>query len=59
MSENDQIAELLEENKAEVDVLIETYNGYKELLDQHKLPDDLEHLLAYVDCTMVVPLLCL
>jgi hypothetical protein len=50
VSENDEIADLLKENKAEVELLIETYNGYKELLDQHKLTDDLEQLLEYVQC---------
>jgi hypothetical protein len=48
--ENEEIANLLEENKAEIDFLIETYNGYKELFDQHKLTEDLEQLLAYVHC---------
>jgi hypothetical protein len=50
MTENEEIAGLLEENKAEVDFLFETYNSYKELLDQHKLTEDLEQLLAYVYC---------
>jgi hypothetical protein len=50
MSENDEIVNLLEENKAEVDFLIETYNEHKELLDQHKLTVDLEELLEYVPC---------
>jgi hypothetical protein len=50
MTENEEITELLEENKAEVDFLIETYNGYKELLDQHKLSEDLKQLQAYVRC---------
>jgi hypothetical protein len=48
--ENKEIANLLEENKAEVDFLIETYNGYKELLDQHQLTKDLEQLLVCVHC---------
>src|SRR5258708_4460185 len=48
MSENEEIADLLEENKAEIDQLIETYNGFKELLDQHKLTEDLDQLLACV-----------
>jgi predicted transcriptional regulator len=50
MTENEEIANLLEENRAEVDFLLETYNGYKELLDQHKLTEELEQLLAYVHC---------
>jgi len=42
---------LLEENKAEVDFLIETYNSYKEIFDQHQLTEDLEQLLTYVPAT--------
>src|SRR5258708_5124873 len=48
MSENEEIADLLEENKAEVDQLTATYNRFKELLDQHKLTEDLDQLLACV-----------
>jgi len=51
MSEDEEIADLLEENKAEVDFLIETYNSYKEILDQHQLTEDLEQILAYVPAT--------
>jgi len=51
MSEDEEIADLLEENKAEVGFLIETYNGYKEILDQHQLTEDLEQLLTYVPAT--------
>ena len=51
MSEDEEIADLLEVNKAEVDFLIETYNNHKELLDQHQLTEDLEQLLAYVPVT--------
>jgi hypothetical protein len=50
MSENDEIADLLEENKGAIDFLTETYNEHKELLDQHKLTEDLEQLLACVCC---------
>jgi hypothetical protein len=48
--ENKEIANLLEENKAEVDFLIKTYNSYKELLDQHQLTKDLEQLLGCIHC---------
>ena len=51
MSEDEEIADLLEENKAEIGLLIETYNGYKEILDQHQLTEDLEQLLTYVPAT--------
>jgi len=51
MSEDEEIANLLEENKAEVGFLIETYNYYKEILDQHQLTEDLEQLLTYVPVT--------
>ena len=51
MSEDEEIADLLEENKAEVGFLIETYNGYKEILDQHQLTEDLEKVLTYVPAT--------
>jgi hypothetical protein len=50
MAENEQITDLLEENEAEVDFLIETYNVHKEILDQHELTEDLQQLLAYVHC---------
>jgi hypothetical protein len=50
MSENDVIADLLEDNKGAIDILTWTYNEHKELLDQHKLTDDLEQLLACVRC---------
>jgi hypothetical protein len=50
MSENDEIADLLEENKGAIDFLTDTYNEHKELLDQHKLTQDLEQLLACVCC---------
>jgi hypothetical protein len=48
MSENDEIAYLLKENKGTIDFLTETYNEHKELLDQHKLTEDLEELQACV-----------
>ena len=51
MSEDEEIADLLEENKAEVGFLIETYNSHKEILDQHQLTEDLEQLLTYVPAT--------
>ena len=51
MSEDEEIAYLLEENQAEVGLLIKTYNTYKELLDQHQLTEDLEQLQAYVPAT--------
>ena len=54
ISEDEEIADLLEENKAEVDFLIETYNTHKEILDQHKLTKDLEQLLTYVPATAPV-----
>jgi hypothetical protein len=50
MSENDVIADLLEDNKREIDLLTRMYNEHKELLDQHKLTGDLEQLLACVRC---------
>jgi hypothetical protein len=50
VTENEEIADLLEENKAEVDFLIKIYNSHKELLDQHELTEDLEQLLACVHC---------
>ena len=51
MSEDEEIASLLEENKAEVGFLIETYNSHKEILDQHQLTEDLEQLLTFVPAT--------
>jgi NTP pyrophosphatase (non-canonical NTP hydrolase) len=50
MSKNDEIADLLEENKKAIDFLTVTYNEHKELLDQHKLTEELEQLLACVHC---------
>jgi hypothetical protein len=50
MSENDEIVDLLEENKGAINFLTETYNEHRELLDEHKLTGDLERLLAYVGC---------
>jgi hypothetical protein len=50
MSQNDEIAGLLEENKGAIDFLTKTYNEHKDLLDQHKLTDDLEQLLVCVRC---------
>jgi len=50
-SEDEEIASLLKENKAEIDFLIETYNSHKEILDQHQLTEDLEQLLTYVPAT--------
>jgi hypothetical protein len=50
MSENDEIADLLEENKGAIHFLTDTYNKHKELLDQHELTEDLEQLLASVHC---------
>jgi hypothetical protein len=50
MSENDEIADLLEENKRAMNFLTEMYNEHKELLDQHKLTEDLDELLACVRC---------
>jgi hypothetical protein len=50
MSKNEEIADLLEENKGAIGFLTKTYNEHKELLDEHKLTEDLEQLLACVCC---------
>ena len=47
MSEKQDILDLLQENEAELDLLAQLYNGHKECLDQAKLTQDLERLLAY------------
>jgi hypothetical protein len=51
MSHNEEIVDLLEESKRAIDFLTKTYNEHKELLDQHKLTEDLEELLGCVCCS--------
>jgi hypothetical protein len=46
MAEKQEVSDLLEKNEEEIGAIIDMYNEYKEILDQHRLTEDLEELLA-------------
>jgi len=47
MTERQDIADLLQVNQEETNLLADLYNEHKEFLDQSKLTQDLERLRAY------------